>query len=94
MKKVGDFLETILKNINNGDAYLFFLIMQKFQEFFPNEAFFARPYSLKKGILLIQVDHSSGLAIIQLKKLEILSRLKKEFSEGQLREIKFFLKKG
>lgn len=94
MKKIGNSLDSILKKINNGEGYLFFQISQKFKKFFPELISFSNPYSIKKGLLFISVDHSAGLNLLQLKREEILILLQKEFSKEEIKEIKFILKKG
>lgn len=94
MKKIGNFLDSILKKMNNGEGFLFFQISQKFKTLFPELISFSNPYSIKRGLLFISVNHSVGLNLLQLKREEILTLLQKEFSKEEIKDIKFILKRG
>ena len=48
--------------------------------------------NIKKGIIIVEVDHPGWIQIINLKKEQILTKINKKFPEKEIKEIKVILK--
>ncbi|MCX5692222.1 MAG: DUF721 domain-containing protein [Candidatus Omnitrophica bacterium] len=55
----------------------------------PEAAFHTKPVAIKKNILTVEVDSSSWLYILSLKKRNILGAMKKTLGDVEIEDIRF-----
>jgi len=88
MDKAGDILKSFLSfyHLDRGEAYVSFF--SRWREIVGDDlASHARTVDIKKGALVVEVDHPGWMQLLQIKQAEILKTIERRYPDLRIRYI-------